>query len=50
MELSDPASVAAFDQLVDEFNADLERIKREKDFEAAQRFDNRAHELIYRKG
>ena len=49
VQLSDPASVAAFDQLIDEFNADLERIKREKDFAAAKRFAERAHELIYKK-
>ena len=49
MQLSDPASVVAFDQLVDDFNADLERIKREKDFAAAQRFHKKAHELIYKK-
>jgi len=38
MELSGPASVAAFDHVVDEFNADLERIKREKDFCCCQAF------------
>ena len=50
MELSDPEAVAAYDQLVDEFNADLERIKTEQDFAAAKDFARRAKELIYQKG
>lgn len=47
MAKSDPAAVAEFDALVDEFNADLERIKREKDYAALQRFIARAKEIIY---
>ena len=50
MQLSDAEAVAAFDQLVDEYNADLERIKTEQDFAAAHEFARRAKELIYKKG
>lgn len=49
MERSDPQAVAAFDALVDEFNADLERIKREKDYNALKNFLARAKELVYSK-
>ncbi len=49
MRRSDPESVAAFGRLVDEFNADLERIIREKDFATPLLFLQRAKELIYAK-
>jgi hypothetical protein len=49
MQLSDPESVAAFDQLVDEFNADIERIKQTNDVEAITGFLQRAGELVYKK-
>lgn len=45
MRRSNPKAVAAFDQLVDEFNADLERIKNEKDNGAVQAFFRRQAEL-----
>ncbi|MDQ5890082.1 MAG: hypothetical protein QG609_575 [Patescibacteria group bacterium] len=47
MELSDPTTVAAYDKLVDEFNSDLERIKKTKDATAVRDFYLRAKELIY---
>lgn len=49
MEKSDPRAVAAFDALVDEFNADLDRIKNERDYETAKKFLTKAKELIYSK-
>lgn len=39
LRLSDPEAVAAFDRVVDEFNADIERINREQDFEAVRRYE-----------
>lgn len=45
MERSNPAGVAEFDQLVDEFNADLPRIVEQKDGEAIQTLIRRAGEL-----
>lgn len=39
--------MAAIDLLADEFNADLDRIKREKDLPAVKRFSERAEALIY---
>jgi len=47
MKRSDPQSVTAFDQLVDEFNTDLERIKKEKDLAACRSFAARARKIIY---
>jgi|SRR3989344_5288760 len=49
MQLSDPTAVAEFDRLVDEFNADLERIKQEGDVGKVREFTKRASELVYRK-
>lgn len=49
MQRSAPEAVSAFDALVDEFNADLDRIKLERDFEAIKRFVNKAKELVYSK-
>lgn len=49
MKNSDPGAVAAFDALVDEFNADLDRIKREKDYAALAAFIARVKEVIYSK-
>jgi len=46
LELSDPTTVAAYDKLVDEFNSDLERIKKTKDATAVRDFYLRAKELI----
>lgn len=43
---SDRARVAAYNALADEFNADLERIQREKDVQAARAFYERAMRLI----
>ncbi len=45
MERSNPAAVAEFDKLVDECNADLPRIIKQKDGEAALAFFRRAAEL-----
>ena len=45
MQRSNPEAVAVFDRLVDEFNADLPRIKQEGDNEAVQAFFRRAAEL-----
>lgn len=49
MQRSTPARVAAFDKLADEFNADLERIKREEDFDSIQVYVKKAQELVYTK-
>jgi len=49
MSISDPEAVAAFDRLVDEFNADVERIKQQNDEATKDRFVQRAKELIYKK-
>lgn len=46
MKLSDPEAVAAMDRLVDEYNADLERIRREKDFVAVGGFVARAIKIV----
>lgn len=49
MQLSKPTAVEAIDRLVDEFNADLERIKREKDVATVKRFATEARVFIYGK-
>jgi len=49
MKLSNPETAATFDQLVDEFNADLERMVTEQDFATAQNFMQRARELVDQK-
>lgn len=49
MERSNPAAVAEFDQLVDEFNADLPRIIEQRDKEAIHTFFERSGELKHRK-
>jgi hypothetical protein len=46
MSLSDPAAVAAFNALIDEFNADLTRIKREKDYATCENFVRKLVKLI----
>ena len=46
MEKSDPEKIKEFDALVDEFNADLERIKKEKDQKALKAFLTRAVLLV----
>lgn len=45
MAKSNPDGIAEFDQLVDEFNADLPKIKEQRDNEAVQAFYRRAGEL-----
>ena len=49
IQKSSPSRVAAFNQLVDEFNADLERIKREKDVQTIKNFIARVQALLYPK-
>lgn len=49
MAKSDPTAVAEFDRMVDEFNADLDRIKREKDYAVLAIFIARIKTLIYSK-
>ncbi|MBI2410389.1 MAG: hypothetical protein HYV32_00640 [Candidatus Kerfeldbacteria bacterium] len=49
IQRSDPAAVVAFDHLVDEFNADLSRIREENDMIALREFHRRVKELIYKK-
>ena len=46
MELSDPEAVVAMNRLVDEYNADLDRIKRERDSVAVKVFIARATQLV----
>ncbi len=43
---TNPDIVGKYNKLVEEFNADLERLKREKDAAAARDFYNRAMKLI----
>ncbi len=45
MKRSNPKAVAAFDEIVDEYNADLPRIKLEQDKDAVQEYFRRAGEL-----
>lgn len=49
MQLSAPESVAAYDQFIDELNADLERIIKEKDTAALDNLLERGHALVYKK-
>ena len=42
MELSDPEAVANFDALVDEYNADVERINTEQDWAILETYQTRA--------
>lgn len=49
MECSDPHQVGRYDALVAQYNADLERIKNEGDFDAALRYEERAEELVREK-
>ncbi|MFA6099573.1 MAG: hypothetical protein WC750_01685 [Patescibacteria group bacterium] len=44
IQLSDPGAVAKYNELVDKFNADIERIKRENDLEAIKEFVREAIE------
>jgi hypothetical protein len=48
MSLSSPEAVAALNDLATEFNADLDRIKREKDYGALEKYFERAREIIYK--
>ena len=47
LQLSDPEAVAAYNRLVDEFNAALPEINRKKYFETTRNFWERARKLIY---
>jgi hypothetical protein len=47
IQLSDPEAVAAYDKLVDEFNAVLPEINRIKDFGTIKNFWEKARKLIY---
>lgn len=49
MELSDPKQVVKYDQLIDEFNAELPRIKQEQDLKSLENYYKRALELINEK-
>lgn len=49
MQRSAPEAVTAFDALVEAFNADLERIKREQDYATIKKFLASAKELVYSK-
>ena len=46
LRVSRPEAVNAFDDLADEFNKDLDRIKRDKDLVAVKNFFERAQLLI----
>lgn len=46
MALSNPAQIQRYNNLVDEFNADLERIKKEKDFSILDQYFQRARSLV----
>lgn len=47
IRVSNPERVAAFDALVDEFNEDLARMKRERDYTKMQALVQKAWELIF---
>jgi hypothetical protein len=49
MSLSDPQAVAAFDQVVDEFNTEVDRINREQDFEAVHHLETRGFDVLKQK-
>ena len=49
MQHSNPDTVAIYNDLVKEFNSDLERIKTEKDMEKIKDFLRRIQMLIYGK-
>ena len=49
MQLSDPEAVAAYNKFIDELNADLERIIKEKDVTALEAFLERGSTLVYKK-
>ncbi|MEK7643073.1 MAG: hypothetical protein AAB372_01325 [Patescibacteria group bacterium] len=46
MKMSDPGAVVAFDLLVDEYNANLERVVREEDYETLRDLYRRASLLV----
>ncbi len=46
MELSDPNQIRKYDKLVDEFNADRERIIKERDYEGLQKYIAKVKALI----
>lgn len=46
LQKSDPVAIAEYDSLVNEYNNDLPRIKKEKNAEAAKVFARRADKLI----
>ncbi|MDO8659806.1 MAG: hypothetical protein Q7K54_04385 [Candidatus Parcubacteria bacterium] len=50
MQMSDPVAVAAYDQFIDELNANLERIVKEKDVAALDTLLERGSALVYKKG
>lgn len=49
LRLSDIGAIDAYNQLVDEFNTDLDRIKQENDIAAKDSFVKKAREIIYKK-
>lgn len=49
MQLSDPRAVAAYDQFIDELNADLERIIKEKDVTALENLLEKGRTIVYKK-
>ncbi|MFA6475921.1 MAG: hypothetical protein WCV68_00745 [Candidatus Paceibacterota bacterium] len=46
MELSDPNQIRKYDKLVDEFNADRERIIREKDYDSLREYLAKVRSLV----
>lgn len=48
LELSDKEKVTEIDRLADEFNKDLDRIKKERDIDRIDYFHNKAVEIIKR--
>ena len=46
IKLSDPTQIEKYDQLVDEFNANLDRLKKEKDLDALEEFQKRLLALM----
>ncbi len=46
MELSDDKAIAELDRLVNEFNSDVERIKREKDANTVRNFIRSVNDLV----
>lgn len=46
MELSDPEQIVKYNKLADDFNSDLERIKKECDIDGLEKYCNEAIMIV----